>query len=156
MVPSSWAGLVLGRKFLQAGRFLGLLGIEALLEFIQLAAQLLGPFLLGLLVTYLLDRAFDLGIAATQDFLCLGTGIMNDLTVLGTDVVQTLVIVTDELVQAFFLGTHVLTLVFPIAAITHDVKQVLVHVDIVTAHNLAGLINHLLGQTRLAGNLDGK
>ena len=69
----------------------------------------------------LLDCAFNLSIAATQDFLGFGSGIMDNLAMLGTDVVQTLVIVTYQLVKTFLLGTHFLAFVLPIAAVTHDV-----------------------------------
>ena len=81
---------------------------------------------------------------------------MNNLAVLGSYSLQPLVIVGDHLVKAFLLGPHILALVLPVAAVPHDVKQVLVHVDVVTAHNLAGLVDDLLRQSRLAGNLDGK
>ena len=49
--------------------------------------QLLCALLFGLLLTYFLDGTLYLGIAAAQDFLCLGTGIVNNLAMLGADAV---------------------------------------------------------------------
>ena len=143
-------------QFLETCRRFGRLGIQALFEFVKLPAQFLGALFLGLLFAYLLDGTLNLGVAALQYLLCLGTRVVNDLSMLGTDIVQPLVIVGDHLVEALFLGAHVLALVLPVAAVTHDVEQVLVHIDIVAAHYFAGLVDHLLGQTCLAGNLDGK
>ena len=81
---------------------------------------------------------------------------MNNLAMLGTDVVQTLVIGGNHLVKAFLLSPDILALVLPVTAVTHDIKQILVHIDIVAAHNLARLVDDLLRQPSLAGNLDGK
>ena len=147
---------LLRSEFLETGRFLWLLGIEALLELIELAPQFLGTLFFCLLCTYFLDGALDLRIASCQDFLRLGTRIVDNLTVLGTNVIQALVIVGDHLIKTLLLSPHVLSLVLPVTAVTHDVEQVLVHVDVVAAHNLAGLVNDRLRQTRLAGNLNGK
>ena len=149
-------GFVVGRELSKPCRSLGFFGIEALLELVQLAPKFLGALFLSLFAANLLDGTLNLGVAALQYLLCLGTRVVNDLSMLGTDIVQPLVIVGDHLVEAFFLGAHVLALVLPVAAVAHDVEQVLVHVDIVAAHYLAGLVDHLLRQPRLAGNLDGK
>ena len=109
-----------------------------------------------MLGTYLLDGALDLGITGAQDFLGLVAGVMNDLAVLGTDTFKTFVIVCNQLVQAFLLGTNVLALVLPVATVAHDVKQILVHIDVVATHNLAGLVDDLTGQSGLARDLNGK
>ena len=148
--------LVLGGEFLEARGVFRFLGIETLLEFIKLPTQFLGTFFLGLLLTYLFDGSLDLGIASTKDFLCLGTSIVDNLAMLSPDVVQALVIVGNQLVEMLLLGPHVLALVLPVTAVTHDVEQVFIHIDVVAAHNLACLVDDLLGQTRLTGNLDGK
>ena len=121
-----------------------------------MATQFLGALFLGLLVSNGLDGTFDLGIAALQNLLCLGTRLMDDLPMLGPDVVQAFVVVSNHLIEPPLLGTHVLSLVFPIAAVAHDVEQVFVHIDVVAAHNLGRLVNDLLRQARLTGNLDGE
>ena len=45
---------------------------------------------------------------------------------------------------------------FPVALVSHDVLQILVALYIVGTHDVRGIFDHLLGDTRLAGNLDGK
>ena len=150
------ARLIFRLQFLETcGRF-GLLGIQALFEFVKLPAQFLGALLLGLLFAYLLDGTLNLGVAGAQDFFGLITCVMDNLPVLGADVVQPLVIVGYHLVEPLLLGPDILALVFPIAAVTHNVEQILIHVDVVTTHNFGSLVDNLLRQSRLACDLDGK
>ena len=147
---------ILGSEFLKTFKGLGFLGSQALFELVQLAAQFLSAFFLGLLGAYLLDGTLDLGITGAQDFLSLVAGVMNDLAVLGADALKAFVIVGNQLVEAFLLGTNVLALVLPVATVAHDVQQILVHIDVVATHNLAGLVDNLMGQSGLARDLNGK
>ena len=49
-----------------------------------------------------------------------------------------------------------LALAFPVALVAHDILQVFVALDIVLTYDVGGVFDHLFGDTRLAGDLDGK
>ena len=119
-------------------------------------AHLLGFLLLGLHFAYFANGAFYLCIALVDDILCLGACLLDDGPMFLLEGIDACVEVGDDGVEAFLLLVYVVTLVFPVFAVAHDVEQILVHVDVVAAHNLARLVDDLCRQTRLAGNLDGK
>ena len=62
----------------------------------------------------------------------------------------------DGLLHLLLLLADVLSLGLPVSLVAYDVLQILVALDIFTAHNLRCIGNHLFGQTNLAGYLYGK
>ena len=54
------------------------------------------------------------------------------------------------LIQLLFQLMYILALVLPVSLVTYNILQVLVGIDIVTAYNLCGVLNDILGQTYLA------
>ena len=60
------------------------------------------------------------------------------------------------LVKLFFKLMDVLALVLPVSFVTDYVLEVFVSIDVITAYNLSGVLNYILGQTDLAGYFDGE
>ena len=58
--------------------------------------------------------------------------------------------------ERFLVLVDGLTLAFPIALVADDILQVLVALDIVGPHDIRGILDYLLRNTRLTGYLDGK
>ena len=49
-----------------------------------------------------------------------------------------------------------LTLTLPVTLIAHNILQVFITLDIILAYNIAGILNHLFGDTGFTGYLDGE
>ena len=119
-------------------------------------AHLARFFFFGLHLFDLPYGFLNLGIALLEQLLCLVFGFLDDEFVLLGNFLEALVVVGRNLVETFLLLVHVVALVFPVSAVAHDVEQILVHVDVVAAHQLRSLVDDLLRQSDLAGYLDGK
>ena len=103
-----------------------------------------------------LDGLLNLGVRVLQHLLrfLLRTG--DDGFALVVHLLDVLLISLNRLLHLLLVLMDALPLLFPVSLVAHDVLQILVRVDIVLAHNLAGILDHLFGDARLAGYLDGE
>ena len=62
-------------------------------------------------------------------------------------------IALDGLFHVLFTLAYCLAFALPIAFVAHNVLQVLIGIDVFTAHNFRGIGDDIFGQTYLAGNL---
>ena len=65
-------------------------------------------------------------------------------------------VLARSLLEEFLFLADALALALPVALVAYDVLQVLVHVDVVCTDRLADFADDLLGQTNLAGDLNGE
>lgn len=128
----------------------------ALFEFVELLAQHLGAFALGLRGFNFANGTLDVGIGGCQNILSLSLCSVNDFALSGAYVLQPGVVLLGNLVDALFLIVNFLSFVLPIFSVASDVEQIFVHIYVVAANNLRSLVDNLGREAYLSGNLNGK
>ena len=135
------------------------LGVEVaylLLELLQFLADALGVFAFSLALTYLAYGVFDTSVALAQYFFSLLLGSAQYLLALYTNLLDIMFIAFYLALQLLLALMDIGALVFPVTLVANDVLQIFVALDVVGAHDVAGLAYHLFGESYLARNLDGK
>ena len=144
---------------LSAYFFVGDVGVnlaDVLLEVGEVLTDHAGALLLRLCLLDVLDGLLDLGVRFLEHLLRLLLGMGDDDLALVVQFLDVLLISLDGLLHLLLVLMDALALLFPVALVAHDVLQVFVGVDVVLAHDLAGILDHLVGDAGLAGNLDGE
>src|SRR3712207_5855627 len=126
------------------------------LKIIQLLANFTSFFFGCLVLTNLSDSVFYLLIAFLKEFFRLFLRFADNLFAAFFQRFYFGFIVGDSPFQVFFSLVNALPFVLPIALITHNVLQILVTLNVVTAHDFSCLIDDFFGQSYLSGNLNGK
>ena len=125
-------------------------------EVFELLPCLLGLLLIGLMLFYLLDNVFYLLVALLYQPFGLALGLADDLLALFFQSLRCFLVVADGRFEGLLVLMYLLPLAFPVSLVSHNVLQVLVALDVIRAHYLAGILDNLLRKTGLAGYLYGK
>ena len=135
------------------------LGVEVaylLLELLQFLADALGVFAFSLALAYLAYGVFDTSVALAQYFFSLLLGSAQYLLALYANLLDIMLIAFYLALQLLLALMDIGALVFPVTLVANDILQILVALDVVGAHDVAGLAYHLFWESYLARNLDGK
>lgn len=135
------------------------LGVEVaylLLELLQFLADALGVFAFSLALAYLAYGVFDTSVALAQYFFSLLLGSAQYLLALYANLLDVMLIAFYLALQLLLALMDIGALVLPVTLVANDVLQIFVALDVVGAHDVAGLAYHLFGESYLARNFNGK
>ncbi len=111
---------------------------------------------LGLSFAYVAYGALHGCITLTDDAQSLLPRLVQNGTTATVQILLLGFVAIDNLLKMFMTATNIFAFIGPVALVACYVQQVLVQVDIIAAHDGAGIINHIGGQPGLASNLYGK
>ena len=105
-------------------------------------------------MAYFRNGAFDSSVASLNYPRCLGAGFGKNVATAATQRLSLVAITFESGLELFLALADSCALVLPITFVAGDVEQIFVEIDIVTAYNLARLVDNLGGQPGLARYLE--
>ena len=103
-----------------------------------------------------MNGALDGGIRPLDYLAGLFLSVGKDFTAALTEILRIIFIFLESIFKFFLLLANLHALIFPISAVTGNVEQILVHVDIIRPDNLLGALDNLLREPYFARNFNGK